>query len=146
MIDNHVGQMPRTIGYWKNHASSNKSNGGQAPVLDQMLYKATRRITPSDRHAVAAGGMYPATTPARREREGSLQPAQQSDDHKNKKMASDPCFNLAAQLMGYRLNQPFGAWPNNVAAAAADYAQAMLFAENFNGCTHDQAPRRRPRT
>ena len=40
--------------------------------------------------------------------------------------------------LAYRLNQPFGAWTNSVAAAAADYAQAMLLAENFNGKTHDR--------
>ncbi len=55
----------------------------------------------------------------------------------NKKMANNPLFNFAAQLVAYRLNQPFGGWPDSVAAAAADYGQTMLVQLNFNGtATH----------
>jgi hypothetical protein len=136
-IDNQVGQMPRTIGYWKNHSSSKESNGGQEPVLDRMLYKATQAgQTIKIGTLLLPGGSTPdnAGTSATY----AVRLLNKSTINNNKKMASDPCFNLAAQLVAYRLNQPFGAWQNSVAAAAADYAQAMLLAENFNGITHDK--------
>jgi uncharacterized repeat protein (TIGR01451 family) len=136
-IDNQVGQMPRTIGYWKNHASAKESGGKQEPVLDRMLYKATQADqTIQIGTLLLPGGSTPdnAGTSATY----AVRLLNKSNINTNKKMASDPCFNLAAQLLGYRLNQPFGGWNNSVAAAAADYAQAMLFAEHFNGITHDK--------
>jgi len=137
-LDNQVGQMPRTIGYWKNHASSKESNGGQEPVLDRMLYKATQAgETISIGLLALPGGSTPdnagiyATYAVRLLNKSTIDT--------NKKMASDPLFNLAAQLLGYRLNQPFGAWPNTVAATAADYAQEMLKQLQFNGTkTHSK--------
>ena len=41
-INNQVGQMPLTIGFWKNHSSASGSNGGQIPYLDRMLYELTQ--------------------------------------------------------------------------------------------------------
>jgi hypothetical protein len=136
-IDNQVGQMPRTIGYWKNHASTSGSNGGQDPILDQMLYDLTQ-----SGHTLQIGTLLlpGGTTPdnAGISATNAVRLLNKSTITTGKKMASDPCFNLAAQLVAYRLNQPFGAWPNSIAAAAADYAQAMLLAEGFNGITHSK--------
>jgi len=135
-IDNQVGQMPRTIGYWKNHASAKESNGGQGPVLDRMLYKATQA------GQTITIGLLPLPGGSTPDNAGTsatyaVRLLNKSTINTNKKMASDPLFNLAAQLLGYRLNQPFGAWPNTVAATAADYAQQMLVQLNFNGtATH----------
>ena len=134
-IDNQVGQMPRTIGYWKNHSSAKESNGSQTPVLDQMLYKATTAGQTIQIGTLLLPGGSTANN-AGTSATYAVRLLNKSTINNNKKMASDPCFNLAAQLMAYRLNQPFGGWPNTVAATAADYAQAMLLAESFNGITH----------
>jgi hypothetical protein len=136
-IDNQVGQMPRTIGYWKNHSSASGSNGGQDPVLDQMLYKLTQSgYTLQIGTLMLPGGSTPDD--AGLSADYAVRLLNKSRIDNGRKMASDPCFNLAAQLVAYRLNQPFGAWPDSVAAAAADYAQAMLLAEKFDGKTHDR--------
>ena len=56
----------------------------------------------------------------------------------NKKMASDPAWNCAAQLLGYRLNSVLGSWLNPVAGLAADTAQTMLVNVAFNGQTYSK--------
>jgi hypothetical protein len=50
-----------------------------------------------------------------------------------KKAASNPAFNLAAQLLAYRLNILAGAGDLSCAHAAAVQAQGLLDAVNFNG-------------
>jgi hypothetical protein len=139
-IDNQVGQMPLTIGFWKNHSSASGSNGGQDPVLDQMLYELTQSgNTLQIGTLLLPGGSTPdnAGTSATY----AVKLLNKSTITGSKKMASDPCFNLAAQLVAYRLNQPNGAWPSTVAAQAADLAQQMLLAEGFNGNTHARLTR-----
>lgn len=131
-IDNQVGQMPRTIGYWKNHASAKESNGGQDPILDQMLYKADQLGTPI---TIGTLVLYGGSTPddAGIYSTYAIRLLNKSTIDTNKKKASDPCFNLAAQLLAYRLNQALGAWPNDYAQLAAYYAQQMLMQLKFNG-------------
>jgi hypothetical protein len=53
------------------------------------------------------------------------------------KMASDPAFNLAAQLVAALLNKAAGATFPSCAATAVSSAQALLAAIHFNGVTHD---------
>ena len=53
-----------------------------------------------------------------------------------KKMASDPAFNLAAQLLAAELNVQAGAGVCPAAVTAINQAQALLAAINFNGNTH----------
>ena len=54
-----------------------------------------------------------------------------------KKMASDPAFNLAAQLLAAKLNVVAGAGVSTCAAMAINQAQALLDLVNFNGITHN---------
>jgi hypothetical protein len=54
-----------------------------------------------------------------------------------KKMASDPAFGLAAQLLGAKLNIVAGAASCPSANTAITQGQALLAAIHFNGITHD---------
>ncbi len=55
-----------------------------------------------------------------------------------KQMASDPAFNLAAQLLAADLNVKAGALICPNAIGAINDAQALLEAVHFNGITHDK--------
>jgi len=55
-----------------------------------------------------------------------------------KKMASDPAFNLAAQLVAAQLNYTAGAGKTPVATTAINQAVLLLGKYNFNGITHDK--------
>jgi hypothetical protein len=110
------GEPARTIGFWKNWSSC--SNGNQAPVLDQTL--------------AAAGGitignlLVDACVPA-------VSILDKSTIDTGRKMASDPAYNLAAQLLAARLNFAAGAATCSAADAAANGAQALLAARSFVG-------------
>jgi hypothetical protein len=131
-INNNVGQMPFTIGFWKNHSSESGSNGGQEPYLDRMLYEATQAGETIYIGTLALpGGSNPDD--AGNSALWATRLLNKSTVNTNKKMASDPAWNLAAQLLCYRLNQRFDAWLNPVAGLAADIGQLMLENVNFNG-------------
>lgn len=139
-IDNQVGQMPFTIGYWKNHASAKENNGGQDPVLDQMLYKATQAgQTITIGTLPLPGGITPDNAGV--SATYAVRLLNKSTVETNKKKASDPAWNLAAQLLGYRLNAVFGSWLNPVAYQAADIAQAMLVNVGFDGQSYTKPPK-----
>ena len=139
-IDNQVGQMPFTIGYWKNHASAKESNGGQDPVLDQMLYKATQAGQTITIGTLALpGGITPDD--AGDSATYAVRLLNKSTIETNKKKASDPAWNLAAQLLGYRLNAVLGSWLNPVAIQASDIAQEMLVGVGFDGQTYTKPPK-----
>ena len=53
-----------------------------------------------------------------------------------KKMASDPAFSLAAQLLAAKLNVAAGVTICTSAATAINSAQALLDTVDFNGNTH----------
>ena len=53
-----------------------------------------------------------------------------------KKLASDPAFSLAAQLLGAKLNVVAGAGVCPAAEEAIEKAQSLLAAIKFNGLTH----------
>ena len=54
-----------------------------------------------------------------------------------KKMASDPAFNMAAQLLAAKLNVIAGAGQCAASTTAIADGQALLAAIHFNGITHD---------
>jgi hypothetical protein len=56
-----------------------------------------------------------------------------SDVVTGKKMASDPAYNLAAQLLATELNFQSGAGKCPAAVTAEQQAQALLSKYNFNG-------------
>jgi hypothetical protein len=114
-----------TIGYWKNHASCKASNGKQAPVLDQTLTKAGTTLigdlslTGSAADCVKAVNILNKTT----------------IDGKTKK-ASDPLFNMAAQLLAAKLNVTAGAGLCPAGQTAITQAQALLVKYHWNGLTY----------
>ena len=116
-----------TIGYWKNHASCKTSKGGQAAVLDQTLAKADPAWTTiglltlhgTTLDCVKAVNILNKTT----------------IDGKTKK-ASDPLFNMAAQLLAARLNVTGGAGTCPDSINAVNAAQALLVKYGWNGLTY----------
>jgi hypothetical protein len=120
-IDNSPppGGRALTIGFWKNHASCRKSNGNQQPVMDQVL-----ATFPNG--GVLIGDLFVDTC---------AEAVQLLDKStlSGKKMASDPGFNLAAQLLAARLNVHAGAGVCPAAVTAINAAQALLDAVGFNG-------------
>lgn len=116
-----------TIGYWKNHASCKLSNGQQDPVLDQTLYDAGS-ITIGVL-TLNAGGNPDAAIDCAKIR--AL--LDKRDIVSGKKMASDPLFNLAAQLVAVKLNLIAGAATCPALTTAVTQANALLLLKNFNG-------------
>ena len=115
-----------TIGFWKNHAYCKKSNGGQAAVLDATLALAGTTLigdlplTGSTQDCVKAVNVLNKTT----------------IDGKTKK-ASDPLFNLAAQLLAAKLNVTGGAGTCPASTNAINAAQALLVKYHWNGLTYN---------
>ena len=92
------GGPARTIGFWKNWASCSNSKGKQDWVLDEML----DAVTPP---GIQVGSWYLETG------ECSIAVHLLSKENcSGKKMASDPLFNMAAQLVGAELNLAAGAY------------------------------------
>jgi Prealbumin-like fold domain len=119
----------RTIGYWKNHASCKTSGGNQAPHLDQVL--ATFPIAVGQTlPGFFVGDLYVDTCVEARQLLDK-RPVSGS----NKKTASDPAFNLAAQYVAAKLNVQAGAGVCPAATLAINQAQTLLDTVNFNGVT-----------
>ena len=108
----------KTIGFWKNWASCAGSNGKQLPILDQTLVLSG---------GILIGDLLVDTC------EEAVALLNKSTVDTDRKRASDPAFNLAAQLLAYRLNIVAGAGDCAAANAAATSAQGYLDGLNFNG-------------
>lgn len=117
-----------TIGFWKNHASCKKSNGGQAAVLDATLALAGNtligdlNLTGSAADCVKAVNVLNKTT----------------IDGRTKK-SSDPLFNMAAQLLAAKLNVTGGAGTCTASTNAINAAQQLLVKYHWNGLTYSPA-------
>jgi hypothetical protein len=127
-IDNRAppGGLARTIGFWKNWASCSASKGNQKPVLDQTLAAAGSGITIGTL-TLRSGDCVKA-----------VRLLDKSTVDTGKKMASDPAFNLAAQLLAAKLNLVASAGSCGAATGAIADAQALLAAAHFNGISHDK--------
>lgn len=135
-----------TIGFWKNWASCASSGGKQAPVMDQTLALAE----PNGIVVSAQGGTYPpfaatfylilhgsaATPKAAPSCQDAVRLLNKSTIGTGKKMASDPAFNLAAQLVAAELNFTAGAGKTGVALTAVNQSVVLLGKYKFNGNTH----------
>jgi hypothetical protein len=115
-----------TIGYWKNHASCSSSKGGQDATLDQVLASFPIAAGQST-HGVYIGDVYVDTCLE------AVRLLNKSTINTNKKFASDPLFNLAAQLLAAKLNVQAGAGTCSAAINAINAGQALLDAYNFTG-------------
>jgi hypothetical protein len=119
------GGLARTIGFWKNWASCSASKGNQAPVLDQTLALfpiAAGQTT----HGVYIGDLYVDTC-------AEAVAILNKSDLSGQKKASDPAYNLAAQLLAAKLNIQAGAATCPAANTAIASAQTLLDAINFTG-------------
>ena len=115
-----------TIGYWKNHALCSTSNGGQDAVADAVLASfpiASGQTT----HGVWIGDVYVDTCLE------AVRLLNKSTTSSGKKYASDPLFNVAAQLLGAKLNVQAGAGTCAAAITAINAGQAKLDQNDFMG-------------
>jgi hypothetical protein len=133
-----------TIGFWKNWASC--SGGNQKPTLDQTLAKAE----PTGIVISATSGMYApfgetyylvlhgstAKPNASPDCLKAVRLLNKSTTDKGTKMASDPAFNLAAQLLAAELNYTAGAGKTPTATTAINQAVLLLGKYKFDGKTH----------
>lgn len=115
-----------TIGFWKNWASCANSGGKQRPVLDTVL--ATFPIASGQTtRGVFVGDLYVDTCAE------AVSLLNKTAVNSGKKLASDPAFNLAAQLMAVELNFQAGAGKCPAIVTAEAQAQALLASIDFNG-------------
>jgi len=124
-----------TIGFWKNWASCANSKGSQKPVLDQTLAKAEPTGIPIGILILHGSILTPDKAPDCLK---AVRLLDKSTIDTGKKMASDPAFNMAAQLLAAQLNFTSGAGKCSAAVNAVNQAQALLAAINFNGIKHDK--------
>ena len=143
-VDNTFpGGLARTIGFWKNWASCAKSKGAQRPILDQTLAAAM----PTGIVVSAQSGTYPGfaaayylilhgstTTPnVAPDCSKAVNLLNKSTMTSGKKMASDPAFNLVAQLIAAELNFTAGAAKNGTVISAVNQAVVLLGKYKFTG-------------
>lgn len=130
-----------TIGFWKNWASCAASKGGQEPVLDRTLAKAepvgeiVSAQSPMMVYLVSHGNA--ATPDVAPDCLKAVRILDKSTIDAGKKMASDPAFNLAAQLLAAELNFTLGALPTSTAINAVNQAVVLLGKYRFDGIRHD---------
>jgi hypothetical protein len=145
-----------TIGFWKNWSSC--SGGKQGPTLDQTLALAavigdtihTGHSTLPGIVLAATSGIFPgfgaefklvvhgspATPNVSPDCLKAVRLLDKSRIDNGKKMASDPAFNLVAQLLAAELNYTAGAGRTPAATSAINQAVLLLGSVNFDGKTH----------
>ena len=113
----------RTIGFWKNWSSC--TGGKQDPVLDQTLASFPIAVGQTT-HGVLLGDLYVDTC-------AEAFAILNKSTLAGKKSASDPAYNMAAQLLAAILNIQAGAGTCTAANEAIADGLALLDAINFNG-------------
>jgi hypothetical protein len=111
----------RTIGYWRNWASCSASKGKQAPILDQTLAAATPPGIQYGSNYLVTGDCVKAVALLSKQ------------DFSGKNRASDPLFNMAAQLVAAELNYAKGALTCQPITDAIASANTLLSGHGFNG-------------
>jgi len=114
-----------TIGFWKNWASCANSSGKQKPVLDQTLAAATPP-------GIKVGSFYLTTGQCTY----AVNLLNKSTMTGGVKKASDPLFNMVAQLVAAELNIAAGAGTCGKVTTAIAQANALLVKYHFNGDTY----------
>jgi plastocyanin len=129
-IDNKPppGGMALTIGYWKNWSSC--TGGKQKPVLDQTLLALANAGTPETLGALV---INPLTLGATTACNYAVNILSKTTINGKTKMASDPLFNLAAQLLAADLNVGAGAGQCSASATAINQAHVLLAKYGFDG-------------
>jgi hypothetical protein len=120
-----------TIGYWKNWASCTTSSTKKKPVLDQTLAKAepTGIVVATGYLVLHGSTATPNVAPDCAKATALLN----KSNFSGKKLASDPAFNMAAQLVAAELNYVAGAEPVPAATTAITQAIALLTKYQFTG-------------
>jgi len=124
-----------TIGYWKNWASCAASSTRKKPVLDETLYNmlpngvTVGRVQSSVDGSFALKGKAINATPDCPKAVSLLN----KRDFSGSKRASDPLYNMAAQLVAAQLNYGAGAKSCNAVTTAIDLANKLLTAYQFDG-------------
>jgi hypothetical protein len=128
----------RTIGYWKNWTSCD-GKGNQDPVLDDTLALSVVDFDGDGRVGIRIGDLdvdrcaLAVDLLDKRAIGRAGDGFEDTDVGDGKKSASNAAFNLAAQLLAYRLNILAGAGDLPCANQAADDGQDLLDALGFNG-------------
>ena len=118
--------------FWKNWASCKTSGGKQAPVLDQTMAKAEPTGIQVDGFFLHGSTATPDVAPDCAKAVSLLN----KSTYGGKKMASDPLFNMAAQLVAAELNYAAGAYTCQKVTDAISAANTLLTKYGFNGTTH----------
>ena len=128
-IDNKPppGGTALSIGYWKNWSSC--TGGSQAPVLDLTLAKLASAGTPETLGKLVLNPLTLGTNTACRYAVDILSKTTITGT----KMASDPLFSMASQLLGADLNVAAGAGQCSASATAINSAHALLTKYGFDG-------------
>jgi hypothetical protein len=129
------GGLARTIGFWKNWASCKKSSGKQAPVLDQTMAKAEPTGIQVDSFYLHGSTVSPDVAPDCAKAVNLLS----KQNFSGQKKASDPLFNMTAQLVAAELNVTAGALTCPLVVNAISQANALLTKYGFNGTTYSPA-------
>jgi len=129
-IDNQPppGGLALTIGYWKNWSSC--SGGKQKPVLDQTLLAAANAG-----HPITLGTLVldPKVLGASTACQYAVNILNKTTINGKTKKASDPLFNMAAQLLAADLNVQAGAGTCASAVNAINAAHQLLSKYSFDG-------------
>jgi hypothetical protein len=122
------GGMALTIGYWKNWSSC--TGGKQKHVLDQKLLAAANAGTPFTLGSLV---LDPNVLGAATACKDAVRILSKSTIGSGTKKASDPLFNMAAQLLAADLNVFSGAGTCPAATSAINQAHALLSKYGFDG-------------
>jgi hypothetical protein len=126
------GGMGLTIGFWKNWASCAKSSGGQKPTTDRTLQLGDIVLGSLTLHDSNPNPDVASDCQA------VVNLLNKTTISGGKKMASDPIFNMVAQLVAADLNVLAGAGQSVNAMAARNCAHALLAAIHFDGTKYDK--------
>jgi len=132
-VDNsHATAKGLTIGFWKNHAdpTCKKSKGKQTDVLGAYL-DGIKMGTITYRDPFVSG-------PGNVDECAAVQTLSKLNFNGVNK-ASDPLFNMAAQLLAAHLNVNSGDVPDAAAASAISQADALLIKYSWNGVSYSPA-------
>jgi hypothetical protein len=130
-----------TIGYWKTHASCTTSSSSKDTALDRQLYKSSGILKSTKIDSLVFAdhttfGLYGQAPVANKDATKDCPYAVSlldKRDFNGNKMASDPLFNMAAQLVAAELNLAAGAYTCGSVVNAVNTAEGLLNAKGFTG-------------
>lgn len=126
-----------TIGYWKTHASCTTSSTNKVPALDAALLKSGGILKSSKIDSLVFAdlttfGLYGQTATSTVDCPYAVRLLDKRN-FSGAKMASDPLFNMAAQLVAAELNLASGAYTCPAVTSAVATAEGLLKTYNFTG-------------